>query len=63
MSFDEVTPALCSLASAPDQGSIAVQLHLSYITQALHAEEVNEQRKEVHAVDMYTPPTQGKQHY
>ena len=43
---------ICSLASAPDQGSIAVQLHLSYITQALHAEEVNEQRKEVHAVDI-----------
>ena len=49
MSFDEVTPALCSLASAPDQGSIAVQLHLLYIIQALH-----EQRKEVHAVDMYS---------
>ena len=34
---------------------VAVQLHaLSYIIPALHAEEVNEQRKEVHAVDMYS---------
>ena len=57
MAFDEVTPASTMLFSIGTRSRFynsSTAFALSYIIQALHAEEVNEQRKEVHVVDMYS---------
>ena len=65
MAFDEVT--LCSLASAPDQGSIAVQLRLlecfvvHYTSSACWGSEWAEKGSACGLT--CTPPIQGKQRY
>ena len=69
MAFDDMTPALCSLASAPDQGDVPSQMHLLesfvilFYDRTSSVEGVNKARKQLftqkgRSIDCI-PPTQA----